>query len=104
MSSFARTSVFINLGYGCNTVATGLQEFPTSGLHAGAAVVEDAMSTASGIHRILKIIPTVDVTRVANSAEKSLRAASLAQSTLPSSLPHLPPGNGRRFFVRLARG
>lgn len=101
-----RSSVF---NVQCEFFTTGIckpQEIPTSGKYDRQfQCVIDAMSTHSGLCLVLKASPTVVRNRSQLFAEYSLRDAALvskdiatvAQSII-SSLPHLPPGNGRRFF------
>lgn len=87
MSASARSSVFV--GASCNPAVTGAQEFPTSGFHARQTrnryrilpPVRIASSTRAGVCLNSKTIPTVRVTHVADSAESSLRDASLARAT-----------------------
>jgi hypothetical protein len=109
----ARSSVPINLDQVFNPAVTKPQVLLRSGKHSGKRrAVSDVSSTASGIRRELKIIPTVSEMQVAHRAENSLCAAStlqifsaLEQSTRSTSAPFPParfraaPKTGGSFFI-----
>jgi hypothetical protein len=99
MDFSARPSVKVNPCEFFTPVIATYQENPRSGFPAGQLrAVIDVSSTHSGKCSTLKASPTLERNRSQLCAAVSLCGASLAQSTLLSSIPHLAASSGAALF------